>query len=222
MTQLALALMIIPALANPPSWTYEGALKCIHAFSAVVPADKVPVPFSKTETPIGILRGGYKDKNGFFLLAPHAPYFISQEESAKSAAVGTDESKITVTFPGEVSNPIKFFYKTSDPSSGIHFTEPNEFDRKVAAQEAPPESTQGVLNEALRKLWPEVRNQTKPKPVQVREALARCEEADFQVKLPNAKGMESTLRDEMAKAKKLVQPSIFSKEYWLPKKDGAG
>lgn len=210
------------ASASSPSWTYEGALKCIHAFTEVVPADKAPVPFSKGATPIGIIRGGYKDKNGFFLLTEKAPYFIAQEESAKSAGEGGDESKITVTFPADVSHPIKFFYKTSDPSSGIHFTEPNEFDRKVAAQEAAPESAKGVLNEALRKLWPEVRNQAKPKPVQVRQALAHCEETDFQMSLPNAKGIESTLRDEMAKTKKLVQPSVFSKEYWLPKKDGAG
>ncbi len=210
------AFLTVPAQAD--NWSYDGAMRCLGALTSTGPAAQAPIPFNRDA--IGIARGIHEQADGFFILTAKAVFFVPAAEGAKSA--GSDESKITVRVPGVTGSPIKFFFKgATSGDRRVNFAIANEFDRQVEGQPVETTLVQGILNRAIGKAFTAATAQAKTQPSALHKAIETCEGTQVDFALAGAKG-DSTLRDEMQKWKAKVQPSVFSKEYWLRKKEGAG
>lgn len=219
---ILIAVVAATSQAQSPTWTYPGAMKCLTAFTANLSAQETTIPFSNTS--VGIVRARYKEQDGFFALTPKTVFFIPAAEGEKSAGETAGESKVTLQFSGESAPPpLKFFFKSDLQAGGlVHFATANEFDRKIPGQEVPPEAVEKLTNLAIAKALAHVATRVKTHTAQVRKAIETCETAQLDFRVTGAKGDDSTLRAEMLKVKNKVMPSVFSKEYWLPKKEGAG
>lgn len=219
MINLLLSTFSIVAMAETGAWTYENALTCLKSFSLVAGIKEQQVAFSRTN--IGIAAGGYDNANGFFALAPVNAFFIPSAEGVKSGDGTTGESKMTIQFPAGESTPLKFFWR-SDADGAVSFATANEFDRIVTVKEVPKEATETVLKSALGSLVQSCQEKWKGDPKGLSKAIEACEKTGLDFDIRADKGVDSTLRKEMARMKEKMKPSIFTKEYWLPKKEGAG
>ncbi len=223
MNLFLLTLVFVPALAaEDAQWTYKGAINCLKALHAEIkPADSM-IAFDKYK--VGVMRAARGGEDGFMAFTEKSAFFVPFGELSQSGDGSTGESKVTIVAPAKEFAPIKFFFKSGSPKSTgqISFTLPNEFDRPVTTTPVPDEHAKGPLNLAIDTAFKAASPQVKTNPVRFGKALDVCGKTDLDFKLTAETGIESTLKIEMQRAKDKMRPGIFSKDRWLPKKDGAG